>query len=118
MEETGAMLAKPLILRRTAAYRNLCQARASMAAIEIYTTPFCPFCFRAKRLLRRKGLTFTEIDVFADGKRREEMLERADGRHTVPQIFIGGEGIGGSDDLHALESRGELDRMLAAGAGT
>jgi glutaredoxin 3 len=83
-----------------------------MAEIEIYTSPFCPFCWRAKRLLNDKGLAFTEIDVLLHPGRRAEMTERAHGRTSVPQIFIGGQGIGGSDDLAALEASGELDALL------
>jgi glutaredoxin 3 len=83
-----------------------------MAEIEIYTSPFCPFCWRAKRLLKDKGLPFTEIDVLLHPGRRAEMTERADGRTSVPQIFIDGQGIGGSDDLAALEGSGELDTLL------
>jgi glutaredoxin 3 len=86
-----------------------------MAEIEIYTTPFCPFCWRAKRLLNGKGLQFTEIDVLLHPGRRAEMTERADGRTTVPQIFIDGQGIGGSDELAALEASGELDMLLRQG---
>ncbi len=86
-----------------------------MANIEIYTTPFCPYCWRAKRLLKRKGLAFTEIDLWSEPERRAEMLERAEGRHTVPQIFIEGRGIGGCDELLALEASGGLDRMLDGG---
>lgn len=84
-----------------------------MAMIEIYTTPFCPYCVRAKRLLDRKGVAFTEIDVWQQPGRREEMVRRAGGRRTVPQIFIDGKGIGGSDELHALDARGGLDPLLA-----
>jgi glutaredoxin 3 len=83
-----------------------------MAEIEIYTSHFCPFCWRAKRLLKDKGLPFTEIDVLLHPGRRAEMTERADGRTSVPQIFIDGQGIGGSDDLAALEASGELDTLL------
>jgi glutaredoxin 3 len=86
-----------------------------MAEIEIYTSPFCPFCWRAKRLLKDKGLHFTEIDVLLHPGRRAEMTRRADGRTTVPQIFIDGRGIGGSDELTALDSSGELDLLLREG---
>lgn len=82
--------------------------------IEIYTTPICGFCIRAKRLLTEKGVEFTEIDLFEEPGRRSEMMDRAGGRHTVPQIFIGETHVGGSDDLFALESAGKLDSMLAA----
>jgi len=87
-----------------------------MPTVELYTSPFCPYCHRAKSLLSRKGVAFTEIDVLAEPDRRREMVDRAEGRRTVPQIFIGGEGIGGSDELAALERSGELDRLLAAAA--
>ena len=85
-----------------------------MVKIEIYTTPFCPYCVRAKALLKRKGVDFEEIDVTMVPGAREEMLARAGGRRTVPQIFIDGDGIGGSDELYMLESQGDLDRKLAA----
>ena len=84
-----------------------------MAAVEIYTTLWCPFCHRAKRLLSARNVDFTEIDVGMDRERRREMRDRADGRHTVPQIFIDGVGIGGSDELAALDASGELDALLA-----
>jgi glutaredoxin 3 len=82
--------------------------------VEIYTTPFCPFCLRAKRLLKKKDVDFTEYDVSGDREKRAAMTERAEGRHTVPQIFIDGEGIGGCDELIALDRQGKLDEMLAA----
>ncbi len=86
--------------------------------VEIYTTPLCPYCVRAKRLLDRKGVPFVEIDLWKHPGRREEMIRRADGRRTVPQVFIDGRGVGGSDDLHALEAAGRLDPLLAdAGQG-
>jgi glutaredoxin 3 len=85
-----------------------------MAVVELYTTSLCPFCWRAKRLLSGKGVAFDEIDLWRNPERRSEMLARADGRRTVPQIFIDGQGIGGSDELAALESSGELDRLLGA----
>lgn len=83
-----------------------------MAHVEIYTTMWCPFCHRAKRLLSAKGVAFEEIDVSLSAARRREMTERAGGRRTVPQIFIDGEGVGGSDELAALEAEGRLDPML------
>ena len=86
------------------------------ATVEIYTTPMCGYCMRAKRLLDRKGVNYSEVDLWQDPGRREEMLRRAEGRRTVPQIFINGRSVGGSDELHALEARGELDRLLAAEA--
>lgn len=87
-----------------------------MAKIEIYSSPFCGFCHRAKRLLAQKGASFTEIDVIADPKRKAEMIKRANGGRTVPQIFINGVHVGGSDELHALDRQGKLDPMLNAGA--
>ena len=86
-----------------------------MAEVEIYSSMFCPFCHRAKRLLSEKGVDFIEIDVDMDGARRREMIERANGRHTVPQIFIDGAHVGGSDDLAALERDGKLEPMLGLG---
>ncbi|MCS7266440.1 MAG: glutaredoxin 3 [Geminicoccaceae bacterium] len=86
-----------------------------MAKVEIYTSPFCPYCWRAKRLLADKGVAFEEIDLWREPERRAEMIARAQGRTTVPQIFIDGRAIGGSDELFALERAGELDRLLAGG---
>jgi glutaredoxin 3 len=88
-----------------------------MADIEIYTTPLCPYCWRAKRLLSAKGVAFTEIDLWREPGRWPEMIERAQGRSTVPQIFVGGRGLGGCDDIHALDARGELDAILAVPRG-
>jgi len=85
-----------------------------MKPVEVYTTPICPFCIRAKQLLKAKGIPFEEIDVMMNGDRKAEMIERAEGRRTVPQIFIGGAGIGGCDELLALERAGRLDTLLAA----
>ena len=85
-----------------------------MATVELYTTPICGFCHRAKALLTSKGVSFSEVDVMADPSRRAEMMERANGGRTVPQIFINGEHIGGSDDLAALERAGKLDALLSA----
>ena len=85
-----------------------------MAKIEIYTKAFCPYCTRAKRLLEGKGAEFEEFDITLGGPKRQEMLERAQGRMTVPQIFIDGYHIGGSDDLVALDRDGGLDPLLAA----
>jgi glutaredoxin 3 len=84
-----------------------------MQNVEIYTSPMCGFCHAAKRLLTRKGVTFSEIDVWAEPARKPEMLARANGRHTVPQIFIGETHVGGSDELHALDRAGKLDALLA-----
>jgi glutaredoxin 3 len=84
-----------------------------MKPVEIYTTPTCPYCVAAKRLLTKKGIPFTDIDVSRDPALRAAMTQRANGRRTVPQIFIDGKSIGGSDDLHALDYDGKLDPMLA-----
>ena len=83
-----------------------------MNKVEIYTTPICGYCMRAKHLLKQKNIAFEEIDLFSVEGARDEMLKRAQGRRTVPQIFINGEGIGGSDELHGLEATGALDAML------
>lgn len=83
-----------------------------MAKVEIYTTRTCPYCLAAKALLNRKGIAFQETDVGQNAALREAMTRRAGGRRTVPQIFIGGQHVGGSDDLHALEREGKLDRLL------
>lgn len=84
-----------------------------MTAVEIYTTPTCPYCQAAKRLLDRKGASYSEIDVSRDPALRQAMTVRANGRRTVPQIFIGSTHVGGSDDLHALDHQGRLDALLA-----
>jgi glutaredoxin 3 len=83
-----------------------------MPKITIYTTPICFYCARAKDLLERKGLAFDEIDLFSDESARSEMEKRSNGRHTVPQIFIGGRHVGGCDELYALEDAGQLDPLL------
>jgi glutaredoxin 3 len=83
-----------------------------VAKVEIYSSIFCPFCTRAKHLLSHKGVEFIEIDVDTSPARRNEMLERANGRHTVPQIFIDDHHVGGSDDLTALDRAGDLDGLL------
>lgn len=83
-----------------------------MADVEIYTTMMCPYCYRAKALLDQKGVAFREIDVSADPKERAAMTERAGGSRTVPQIFINGAHVGGSDELAALEREGKLDSLL------
>lgn len=87
-----------------------------MARVEIYTTPTCPYCIAARKLLTQKGAAFEEISVAGDPEGRRRMSERAGGRTTVPQIFIDGKHIGGCDDLHALDAEGGLDPLLAAGA--
>ncbi len=84
-----------------------------MAKVEIYTKAFCPYCSRAMRLLAAKGAEVEEIDITMGGPRRAEMLARADGRTTVPQIFVGDRHVGGSDDLADLDRAGELDALLA-----
>lgn len=83
-----------------------------MAKIEIYTKFGCPYCLRAKRLLDSKGAAYEEYDITLGGPQRPEMIERAGGRTTVPQIFIDGRHIGGSDDLAALDAQGALDPLL------
>ncbi|HZD90976.1 MAG TPA: glutaredoxin 3 [Pseudolabrys sp.] len=84
-----------------------------MPPVEIYTTRWCPYCHMAKALLQRKGVDFHEIDLGRERERRAEMIERARGRTTVPQIFIGDVHVGGCDDLHALDGEGKLDPLLA-----
>jgi glutaredoxin 3 len=86
-----------------------------MPPVTIYTTPGCPFCRRAKMLLTSKGANYEEIDV-SDYELRKAMIERSGGRYTVPQIFINSKHIGGCDDLHALDAKGELDPLLQSGA--
>ncbi len=89
-----------------------------MAPVEIYTTPYCGYCRAAKALLTRKNVPFTEIDVSNDSALRDAMIERAGGRTSVPQIFIGGVHVGGSDELHALERAGKLDSLLESQAAS
>jgi glutaredoxin 3 len=83
-----------------------------MRKVTIYTTPFCPYCHSAKALLKRKHVEFSEIDVSFDPQERQRMVTRAQGRRTVPQIFIGETHVGGSEELHALERQGKLDPLL------
>jgi glutaredoxin 3 len=85
----------------------------SVPLVEIYTTRFCSYCSAAKALLKQKGVSYSEIEVSSDFERREEMVQRANGLMTVPQIFIGTTHVGGSDELHALERAGRLDPLLA-----
>lgn len=85
-----------------------------MKEITIYTTNSCPYCFRAKALLNKKGLKFKEIDVTYDRAARAIMAQRAHGRSTVPQIFIGSQHVGGSDDLFDLDKAGQLDQLLVS----
>lgn len=84
-----------------------------MQDVTIYTKPYCGYCHAAKRLLSKKGVSFTEIDISAHPERRMEMIQKAGGRSTVPQIWIGETHIGGFDDIDDLEGRGRLDPMLA-----
>ncbi|MEK0165154.1 glutaredoxin 3 [Phaeobacter sp. JH18-32] len=84
-----------------------------MKPVEIYTSPLCGFCHAAKRLLTQKGVSFDEIDVLANPDRKAEMIERANGGRTVPQIFVGETHVGGCDDLYALDRSGKLDPLLA-----
>jgi glutaredoxin 3 len=84
-----------------------------VAKVEIYTTSYCPFCIRAKSLLKNKGIAFSEIDVSDDDAMREKMIELSGGRRTVPEIFINGKIVGGYEELSALDAAGELDAMLA-----
>jgi len=85
----------------------------SNQAVVMYSKRSCPFCVRAKALLDAKGVGYEEIDILLAPERRQEMIGKADGRRTVPQIFIHGEGIGGFDELAALERTGELDKRLS-----
>lgn len=85
-----------------------------MQVVEIYTSPTCGYCQAAKRLLKQKGVAYAETDVVAAPNKRPEMERRSNGGRTVPQIFIGGNHVGGCDDLYALESSGKLDALLAA----
>ena len=83
-----------------------------MLKIEVYSKEVCPYCVRAKKLLTKKGVTFTEIDIAQDPALRDAMIKRANGKQTVPQIFINDHHIGGCDDLYALEATGKLDHLL------
>ena len=83
-----------------------------MKSVEIYTTPYCPFCIDAKALLKKKNVTFIEIDVSRDRDLRMKMIQRANGRTTVPQIFVGTVHVGGCDDLYELDGEGKLDQLL------
>lgn len=89
-----------------------------MAEIVIYSTKICPYCERAKILLKKKDQQWKEIDVSHDEKLRNEMIEKAGGKRTVPQIFIDGNHVGGFDDLHALDQKGELDKLLGKSQST
>ncbi|CAN5790510.1 glutaredoxin 3 [soil metagenome] len=85
-----------------------------MTQVTIYTKPFCPYCVRAISLLEKKGVAFTEIEAAFDPEKRQEMMQRSNGRATFPQIFIGDDHIGGCDDIMALDRDGKLDPLLAA----
>lgn len=87
-----------------------------MANVLIYSSFMCGFCYRAKQLLKKKGVEFEEIDVTVKPARKREMMEKANGKHTVPQIFINDHHVGGCDELYALESAGKLDPMLEQAA--
>ena len=89
-----------------------------MAAVDIYTIMYCPYCADAKELLRSKGVDFHEIDVSGNREVRKQMIERANGGSTYPQIFIGSTHVGGCDDLYALEAAGKLDPLLAEAKGS
>lgn len=82
------------------------------AAVEVYTTTYCPYCVRAKELLKNKGVDFKEINVEGDDAAREALVKKAEGRRTVPQIFINGQAVGGFDDIYALDRAGKLDPLL------
>lgn len=84
-----------------------------MKTVEIYTSPLCGFCHAAKRLLTQKGVNFSEVNVLAQPARKAEMVQRANGGRTVPQIFVGDSHVGGCDELYALERSGKLDALLA-----
>jgi glutaredoxin 3 len=85
-----------------------------LADVVIYTKPGCPYCIAAVSLLTRKGADFTEIVASSDPAKKSEMIQKSGGRATFPQVFIGGKHVGGSDDVHALDRRGQLDALLAA----
>lgn len=85
-----------------------------MQSVEIYTSPLCGFCHSAKRLLDQKGVAFSEVNVLTNPERKSEMIQRANGARTVPQIFIGETHVGGCDELYALEQAGKLDALLGA----
>lgn len=87
-----------------------------MPRITVYSSMFCPFCHRAKKLLKEKGAQFEEIDVTMNASRKQEMIRHAGGAHTVPQIFVGDTHVGGCDELYALERKGELDGLLGKAA--
>ena len=90
------------------------EERRQVPKVEIYVKMMCPYCYRAKHLLDGKGIEYQEVSVDFGGPRKQEMVDRAGGRTTVPQIFIGGRHVGGCDDLMELERHGTLDELLAA----
>ena len=92
--------------------KHVIQQECSMLKIEIYSKEVCPYCVRAKKLLAKKGVTFTEIDIAKQPELRDAMIQRTNGRQTVPQIFINDNHVGGCDDLYALEATGKLDGLL------
>ena len=104
--------AGPVLILRGESIGLCSKGLAAVSQVEIYSSMFCPFCYRAKRLLARKGVEFNEIDVDFHPDKWREMTERANGRTSVPQIFIDGRHVGGSDELAALDDAGELDSML------
>jgi len=108
-------LHQPRHMWPTAANKEL-RSTAAMAKVEMYATMWCPYCARARALLEKKGVRYTEIDIDDEPRRRDEMIRRAAGRTSVPQIFIDGEHIGGSDDMAALDRAGKLNLMLGIGA--
>jgi glutaredoxin 3 len=85
-----------------------------VALVQIYTTSYCPFCVRAKLLLKQKGVDYEELDVTSDEELREKMIDLSGGRRTVPEIFINGKIVGGYEELKALDDAGELDQLLSA----
>ena len=109
-EPIGLLGPDPTMIRR---FRRKVYHMEVNAKVTVYLTPWCPYCNRAKKLLQSKGVAFEEINIDGNRALKAEMMERANGRRTVPQIFINGEGIGGSDDLSALDRAGKLDPMLA-----
>jgi glutaredoxin 3 len=88
--------------------------KSAMSQVTIYTKPYCPYCVRAVSLLEKKGVAFTEIEAAFDPAKRQEMVQRAGGRATFPQIFVGDRHIGGCDEMMALERDGKLDPLLQA----
>ena len=94
--------------------RDILFWRPDLADVVIYTNPGCPYCYSAMALLKKKGVDYTEIVASNDPAKKAEMVEKSGGRRTFPQVFIGGQHVGGSDDVHALDRDGKLDALLAA----